>query len=99
MIELFSLGFYPIGDIISQVAETFYQEVSTLEIQVSLDNWLGGRDSNPDRQIQNPEKDQAAQQDQGLTLADHGEVRRNPQLRRNKSDDALPPNEKKESDD
>jgi hypothetical protein len=47
------------------------------------DEWLGRRDSNPDTQIQSSLQPQAAQQDQGLNPAKSGEVRQNPQYRRN----------------
>jgi hypothetical protein len=60
--------------------------------------WLGGRDSNPDTQIQSLSEVQPPQQDQLLRPAKHGQLRQNPQYRRKKKypndfdfeDDTLP---------
>jgi hypothetical protein len=46
-------------------------------------DWLGGRDSNPDTQIQSPSESEANQQDQRLNLAKRGQLRQNPQCSRN----------------
>ena len=48
--------------------------------------WLGGRDSNPDTQIQSLSEDAPTQEDQQLNPANHGKNRQNPQRRRKKSD-------------
>src|SRR5579885_3449251 len=50
--------------------------------------WLGGRDSNPDTQIQSFLQAQADQQNQQLSSADCGGVRPNPQYSRNKEQQA-----------
>jgi hypothetical protein len=49
-------------------------------------DWLGGRDSNPDRQIQSPSQADGEKEDQGLGSGSQEEVRQNPQHRRNKND-------------
>src|SRR5579884_3988073 len=45
--------------------------------------WLGGRDSNPDTQIQSPIEALDPQQDQALRLAEFGELQQDPQRGRN----------------
>jgi hypothetical protein len=57
--------------------------------------WLGGRDSNPDTQIQSSIEVLPNQQDQALTAADLEHVGQNPQYSRNKDyfdfeEDTLP---------
>src|SRR5438105_6210231 len=46
--------------------------------------WLGGRDSNPDTQIQSSLQGAEGKEDQRLEPADQGEPRQNAQRRRNK---------------
>jgi hypothetical protein len=48
-----------------------------------LEDWLGGRDSNPDRQIQSSFEHSPNQRVQRLGAAKHGKVRQNPQYSRN----------------
>ena len=57
--------------------------------------WLGGRDSNPDTQIQSPLGPAENETDQQLGSANLGEVRQNPQQCRNElaldwEEDTLP---------
>ena len=53
------------------------------DFQEVLQNvWLGGRDSNPDTQIQSLFEGQEDNNDQQLSSADSGEVRQNPQYSR-----------------
>jgi hypothetical protein len=57
--------------------------------------WLGGRDSNPDTQIQSPFEAHENKADQQLSSANLGEVRQNPQQCRNElaldwEEDTLP---------
>ncbi|HZQ54461.1 MAG TPA: site-specific integrase [Bryobacteraceae bacterium] len=56
--------------------------------EVLRNQWLGGRDSNPDTQIQSFLQAQADQQNQQLSSADCGGVRPNPQYSRNKEQQA-----------
>jgi hypothetical protein len=49
--------------------------------EVLQNHWLGGRDSNPDTQIQSSRADQ---QYQRLSWAKRGQIRQNPQDSRNK---------------
>jgi site-specific DNA recombinase len=63
-----------------------------------IEKWLGGRDSNPDRQIQSLEKGQADKELQGLSSTTQGEVRQNPQRPRNENDEGIHPAEHKKSD-
>jgi hypothetical protein len=58
---------------------------------VFAEKWLGGRDSNPDTQIQSPNKYLSFQQDQALSGADLEQLRQNPQHGRN--DDWCPSEE------
>jgi hypothetical protein len=53
--------------------------------QVLASQWLGGRDSNPDTQLQSLSEPPAPQQDQALSPAKHGQLRQNPQYSRNKN--------------
>jgi hypothetical protein len=57
--------------------------------------WLGGRDSNPDTQIQSPLHTLPLQHHQQDTSADHGQIRQTPQQTRNEDcfdleDETLP---------
>jgi hypothetical protein len=47
--------------------------------------WLGGRDSNPDTQIQSSLEGPSGQYNQGVSSADQGQVRQNPQHGRNEN--------------
>ena len=47
--------------------------------------WLGGRDSNPDTQIQSLSNDGHDIEDKGLSSAERGKVRQNPQYGRNEN--------------
>jgi hypothetical protein len=58
------------------------QEIDDFQ-EVPQNEWLGRRDSNPDLQIQSPNQEQENITDQQLSKADWGEVRQNPQHRRN----------------
>jgi len=59
---------------------------SLREIARVLGNeWLGGRDSNPDRQIQSSPNDVPSQQLQSFRMAQHGELRQNPEDSRKKN--------------
>jgi hypothetical protein len=49
-----------------------------------MQRWLGGRDSNPDTQIQSLISPVDFKQNQQLNSANRGRVRQNPQRRRNK---------------
>jgi hypothetical protein len=51
--------------------------------QVILNQWLGGRDSNPDTQIQSSFDHSPNQRVQRLSTAKHGKLRQNPQGSRN----------------
>jgi hypothetical protein len=52
--------------------------------KMELEDWLGGRDSNPDRQIQSSSQLRADKEDQGVVSASHEETGQNPQHLRNK---------------
>jgi hypothetical protein len=54
--------------------------------KMELEDWLGGRDSNPDRQIQSPSQVDAGKEDQRVVSASQEEVLENPQHLRNKND-------------
>ncbi len=62
--------------------------------QLLKNEWLGRRDSNPDTQIQSSFEAQAAQWNQELSSANCGEVRQNPQCRRNEDADGKKPEER-----
>jgi hypothetical protein len=47
--------------------------------------WLGGRDSNPDTQIQSLSEDAASKEDQQPSPANRAQTGQNPQRRRKKS--------------
>jgi hypothetical protein len=47
--------------------------------------WLGGRDSNPDTQIQSSFEAQADQQNQSLSTVKREQLRQNPQYSRNEN--------------
>jgi hypothetical protein len=55
-----------------------------LKFQRVGNEWLGGRDSNPDTQIQSPFGASDSEGNQSLGSANHGEVRQDPQHHRNK---------------
>jgi hypothetical protein len=69
---------YPWTNQPQQKSNQNFQEIH----QVLRNEWLGGRDSNPDIQIQTPIDLLASQQDEQVGTADCGEVRQNPQCRR-----------------
>jgi hypothetical protein len=68
---------------------TFLQEPARrkkAQITKSLSVWLGGRDSNPDIQIQSLFKAPADQSNQPLSSADCEQLRQNPQYCRNEQE-------------
>ena len=59
--------------------------------QIVEGNWLGGRDSNPDTQIQSLKPPADSKADQQPNSADSGKVRQNPQPRRNQDSPNIRP--------
>jgi len=83
------------GQTIPQQSATQPQQRARLESdgfkEVLGNEWLGGRDSNPDTQIQSLISPPDSKANQQLRSAKRGRVRQNPQRRRKKSGPPVPP--------